>query len=39
MKYEIDQEDLQAILDYLQKRPYNEVYELINKILIIANKE
>ena len=31
--------DLQQILDYLQKQPYNEVHELIHKIIILANKE
>lgn len=36
---EISLEDLQQILDYLQKKPYHEVHELITKIIIIANKE
>lgn len=36
---EISMEQLQALLDYLQKQPYNQVHELIHNILIIANKE
>jgi len=36
---EISLDDLQQILDYLQNKPYNEVHELISKIILIANKE
>lgn len=36
MKYEIKQEELQLILDYLQKKPYHEVFELINLIIKVA---
>ena len=39
MKYEISQEDLQKILDYLQQKPYHEVYELINIIINTVNNE
>lgn len=40
-KKEISLELLQEILDYLQVRPYNEVYPLIHKILkeLENNKE
>ena len=31
--------DLQVILDYLQKKPYHEVWEIINIILEVSNKE
>ena len=36
---QIKLEDLQQILDYLQRQPYNEVHELIQMIIITANKE
>lgn len=29
MTYQIEQKNAQALLDYLQKRPYNEVFQLI----------
>jgi len=32
----ISMEDLQLLLDYLQKQPYHEVYQLIAKIMIIS---
>ena len=38
-KVEVNLELLQEILDYLQGRPYNEVYQIINKILIASSKE
>jgi hypothetical protein len=38
MEYKITQEELQKILDYLQQKPYHEVFELINIIIKIANK-
>lgn len=33
----VSQEVLQEILDYLQTRPYNEVYQLIGKLLKEVN--
>lgn len=36
---EISLQDLQHLLDYLQKKPYFEVHELISIIINIAEKE
>jgi len=38
-KKEISLELLQEILDYLQRRPYNEVFPLIHKILEEINSK
>jgi len=35
----IDLQVLQEVIDYLQQKPYNEVSQLINKIIQEVNKE
>ena len=37
--YEVDLELLQEIANYLQTRPYNEVYELMNKIILLTHEQ
>ena len=37
--YKIEKEDLQKILDYLQNKPYHEVYELIHIILKLEEEK
>jgi hypothetical protein len=39
MKVKIDVELLQKTVNYLQKKPYEEVYQLIHEIITEANKE
>jgi len=36
-KKEIDLQLLQEVIDYLQQKPYNEVHELIHKIVNEVN--
>ena len=35
----VDIKLLQEIINYLQERPYHEVYQLVEKILKASNKE
>ena len=35
---QIKLEDLQRLLDYLQRQPYCDVHELVQMIIITANK-
>lgn len=38
-KVEVDIQLLQELINYLQQRPYLEVYQLIHKIVEESNKE
>ena len=38
-KYEISLELLQEIANYLQSRPYHEVHELMNKLILLTHNQ
>ena len=38
-KIEVDLALLQEVINYLQQKPYHEVYQLINKIVTHSKKE
>lgn len=38
-QYKVSIELLQEIANYLQKQPYNEVHEIMNKLILLTHTE